>query len=112
MRTPQPGVTIIDNDAEVLACLAYNGMTAALATTEQKSGMPRNFVTWATEQAVYCAVHCRSHADAQDNGYVLLIIDRETHSNERAVEILQAFMSAGSHGPTYMNFETVAAGGN
>jgi len=102
MDTLQDGVHLITSDVEALACLAFNGQTAAMLEAE-RFGMQPSFCGWQTERSYYAALHCQGYGNPADNGYVVLMIAKDNHTQEQALEIVAALLDNGrdQSGPCY-----------
>lgn len=55
-------------------------------------GMPRSFLYWATARALYVVAHFQNYADAQDNGYVMMVVALDIYTKEQAARLATAFV--------------------
>lgn len=105
MENLSEGVTLITDNTEALACLAYHGQTAAMLEAEQ-FGLPRSFCGWQTDRAYYVAAHFQGCSDPIDNGYTVLSIAKDNHTRDEAEQMIAAFLDAGrdESGPCFFDY--------
>lgn len=92
MQNLTTGVWIETDDAAVKRILVAHDRAEAIEEAA-KLGQPRAFIVWETRRAIFVCIHFTGYSDAQDNGYTLVVIDKETHSPESARAIVEKVLS-------------------
>lgn len=103
-ETLQNDVVLITDDNEAKAYLAFHGR---LADLDASDGMPRHFAVWCGEQVLNVAAHFSGFADAEDNGYTVLLIPNDKFTPEQQADLAAAFIENGRdpEGECWAKFE-------
>lgn len=100
MELLQAGIELETENQAVLACLAYHGRLPAMLEADHLADgsgreFRRSFTGWTSGHWLYVVAHFRNYAAAQDNGYVMIVIDLSLYTREQAAQIVSAWCGSG-----------------
>jgi hypothetical protein len=86
---------LLTDDEQVKTLLVAHNKTTPLEPNLNYPGGFRQHVCWKDADFFYCASHYWGYENAEDNGYVAILLPRSEYSSAQAAEMFQEHMNAG-----------------